>query len=110
MIPSRSTISFYHEKHNAESIKHFLDRIFDNMKKDRKDRDPRLIESELVDFIEWLKNRGQSPNTIRPYLAAIQNFLKYYNVPVAMSFVGNFPRAVPLKINHKHERTLEEIG
>jgi len=106
----RHFLFFYKSKHGEDvNIGHFLDRIFNNLKKPREEQQPRLIESELVEFVNYLKENKLSNNTIRVYIAAMQNFLKYYNITVSMSFIGNMPQPIVKKRNHKHEYSIDDI-
>jgi integrase len=36
--------------------------------------DPKLIQSNIIDFLIYLRDKGKSPNTISSYLAAIKHF------------------------------------
>ena len=63
-------LTFYRQQYGEKvGIGHFLDRIFENMKKPPREQ-KRLAESEIVGFINWLINKNKSPNTIRAYLCA----------------------------------------
>ena len=106
----RRFMEHYREKYGADqNIRLFLERVFDNMRKPIEEKQPGLIEGELADYIVFLKKAGKSDNTARVYVAAMQNFFKFYNIPVSMTFVGNLPKAVTKKENLKHEWTREEV-
>jgi len=100
---------FYESKHGVgKSFSSYLDRIFEELKKPRREQ-RRIAEIELVDFINYLKQKGKSNNTIRAYFAAVQNFLKFKGVMVSASFISNLPPALEKRINRKHEWTIEQI-
>ena len=100
---------FYGNKYGeGKGFSHFLDRIFAELQKPRREQ-KRVAETELVDFIDHLKELGKSNNTIRTYFGAVQNLLKYKQITVSASFIGNLPPAIEKPINHKHEWTIEEI-
>ena len=105
----RKFIKFYRRRHGEDTgFGHFLDRIFENLKIPRRQQ-KRIAEAEMVDFIEDMINEGASNNTIRLYFTAVQNFLKYKGVQISAKWVGNFPKSIPKKTNHKHEWTLAQI-
>jgi integrase len=60
-------------------------------------------------FIDSQKKKGKANNTIRLYIAAIQNFLKYKNINVTISFIGNMPKPIAKKINGKHEWRIDQL-
>lgn len=102
-------LEFYHTKYGEDKgFGDFLDRIFGELKKPRREQ-KRVAELELVDFIDYLKDKGLSNNSIRLYFAAVQNFLKYKQITVSGSFIGNMPPPTEKKINQKHEWTIEQI-
>ena len=102
-------LNYYQSKRGEEAdFNTFLEAIFDNLKKPLSEQ-RRIIEPELVAFIEYLKMKGFTNKSIRVYLAGIQNYLKYNNIIVSMSFVGNLPQPTTLKINSKHEWTLDQV-
>ena len=52
-------LRYYENKHGKENgFTHFLDRTFEELRKDRRDQ-KRLAEIELVQYIDWLKNKGK---------------------------------------------------
>lgn len=105
----RKFIKSYRKRHGEDTgFGHFLDKIFENLKLPHRDQ-KRVAEMELVDFIDDLLKDGVSNNTIRLYFTAVQNFLKYKHVVVSATFVGNFPKSIPKKVNHKHEWKLSQI-
>jgi len=105
----RRFISFFKERQGKDKdFSDFLDILEENSKLSRKDR-KRLAESELVDFINYLKENDLSNNTIRSYIAGIQNFLKYKGFMISTRWLGNLPRAIPKKSNRKHQWKLSEI-
>jgi len=101
-------LTYYQNKHGeGKGFAHFLDRIFEEFKKpQRKQR--RVAEIELSQFIDYLKDEKLSNNAIRLYFAAVQNFLKYKQVTVSMSFI-DMPPPVEKRINGKHEWKIEQI-
>jgi integrase len=104
----RAFLSFYQNKYGkGKGFIHFLDHIFDEFKKPIREQ-KRIAETELTQFIDYLKDKGKSNNSIRLYFAAMQNFLKYKQVTVSMSFI-NVPAPVEKKINGKHEWHIEQI-
>jgi integrase len=104
----RAFLSFYQNKYGkGKGFIHFLDHIFDEFKKPIREQ-RRIAETELTQFIDYLKDKGKSNNSIRLYFAAMQNFLKYKQVTVSMSFI-NVPAPVEKKINGKHEWHIEQI-
>lgn len=101
-------IEYYRSKHGRDKdFNDFLERIFSNLRKPLNEQ-RRIIEPELVGFIEYLKPKYAN-KSIRLYLAAVQNYLKYRNVTVSMSFVGNLPQATAMKVNEKHEWKIEHV-
>jgi site-specific recombinase XerC len=105
----RAFLDFYQNKYGKDKgFIHFLDRIFEEFKKPIREQ-RRIAETELTQFIDYLKDKGKSNNSIRLYFAAMQNFLKYKQVSVSMSFIGNMPAPVEKKINGKHEWHIEQI-
>jgi hypothetical protein len=73
-------LEFYQSKYGKDAnFGHFLDRIFEERKKPRREQ-KRIAEIEVSQFIDFLKDKGLSNNTIRMYFAAVQNFLKWKEV------------------------------
>lgn len=68
----------------------------------------RLAEDTVRDFIKWLEEKGYSPNSIRSCLTALQNFLKYYQLPISFDFIDR-PKSRTLPENRKHQWKLEEV-
>ena len=102
-------LDFYRNKYGKDkTISHFLDRIFDEFKKERR-KQKRVAELELVEYIEYLKQGKKSNNSIRSYFGGIQNFLKYKGITVSSGFIGNIPPSVEKSINHKHEWRIEDL-
>jgi len=102
-------LEYYHDKHGEDKgLVHYLNRVFDEMKKPMREQ-RRVAELELNAFIEFEKKKEKSNNTIRLYVAAIQNLLKYKHITVSTRFIGNLPSATPQKINGKHEWKMEEL-
>jgi site-specific recombinase XerD len=91
-----------------KTISDFLDTIFDELKKPRREQ-KRIAESVHVTYIKHLKQEGLSGNNIRLKFAAIQNFLKYKGIIVSSIFIGNLPPQVGKKRNRKHEWTIEHL-
>ena len=79
-----------------KTISDFLDTIFDELKKPRREQ-KRIAESVLVTYIKQLKQEGLSANSIRLKFAVIQNFLKYKGIVVSSVFIGNLPPQVGKK-------------
>ena len=88
-------LEYYQGKYGKDKgFSHFLDRIFEELKKDQRDR-KRIIEIEMSQFIDYLKDQKLSNNSIRLYFAALQNFFKYKGVVVLISLIIRFPTASP---------------
>jgi len=105
----RTFLSYYQAKYGANSnLAHFLDRIFAEMKKPLREQ-RKVVETELSEFIDDQKEKGKSNNSIRLYIAAIQNFLKFKNISVSTSFIGNMPPATAQKKNGKHEWKISQL-
>lgn len=101
-------LAFYQSKHGKDAnFGHFLDRIFEERKKPRREQ-KRVAETEVSQFINFLKDQGLSNNSIRLYFAAMQNFLKWKEVIISMNFV-NVPPPVEKKVNGKHEWSIEQV-
>jgi site-specific recombinase XerD len=101
-------LRYYRSKHGANvTFNHFLIRIFEEFKKSPLEQD-HIAEKEISGFIDYLKDKGLSNNSIRVYFAAIQNYLKYKHIIVSMSFV-NVPPPVEKSENGKHEWKIEHI-
>jgi len=60
----------------------------------------RYAEDVARDLIAWLKEKGYSNNAIRGSLTALQNFLKYYEIPLTYSFI-DIPPPTSKKSNGK---------
>ena len=77
-IPAfRAFLDFYQKKYGeGKGFSHFLDRIFDELKKPRREQ-KRIAETELMEYIDHLKQLGRANNSIRSYFGGIQNLLKY---------------------------------
>ena len=104
----RTFLKYYKTKHGEDKgFSHFLDRIFDELKKPRREQS-KIAEMELSKFIDTQLPK-KSNNTIRLYIAAIQNFLKYKGVTVATGFIGNMPPPTAKKSNRKHEWKIDDI-
>jgi integrase len=102
-------LTFYRQQYGEKTnIGHFLDRIFENMKKPPREQ-KRLAESEIMDFINYLINKTKSNNTIRAYFGSMQNFLKYKGIAISSCFIGNLPPATTQKKNGKHKCTIEHL-
>lgn len=101
-------LKFYQKKYGkGANFGDFLDRIFAELKKPRREQ-KRIAETEVSQFIGYLQDKGLSNNAIRMYFAAVQNFLKYKQVAVSMSFI-NVPPPVSKKTNGKHEWSIEQV-
>ena len=92
----------------TKSFTDFLDVLEENASLPRKER-KRLADAILVDFINFCKDKGLSNNTIRTYVASVQNFLKYKGFPLSTRWLGNMPRSVPQRSNRKHQWKLSHI-
>jgi site-specific recombinase XerD len=104
----RSFLIFYKAKYGEDKgFSDFLDRIFNEFKKDLRNQES-IAEVEVSEFIGTLKQKGLSANTIRLYIAALQNFLKYKHIVLSTSFI-NVPAPNEKKENGKHEWTIEQI-
>ena len=63
-------LRFYQSKYGeGKGFSDYLDRIFAELQKPRREQ-KRVAETELVDFINYLKELGKSNNTIRLARAA----------------------------------------
>jgi integrase len=101
-------LAYYQTKHGKDAdFSHFLDSIFAEFKKPMREQ-KRVAEIEITQFIDYLKDKKLSNNSIRLYFAAIQNFLKYKQITVSLSFIG-IPAPVEKKQNGKHEWKIEQI-
>ena len=105
----RTFLQYYQTKYGKDkNFTDFLDRIFAEIKKPQREQ-RKIIETELSEFIDFQKKKGKSNNTIRLYIASIQNFLKYKNINVTISFIGNMPPPTAKKTNGKHEWRIDQI-
>jgi integrase len=101
-------LTFYQSKYGKDKgFAHFLDRIFEEFKKPMREQS-RVAEIEISQFIDYLRDRKLSNNAIRLYFAAVQNFLKYKQVTVSMSFI-DIPAPTEKRMNGKHEWKIEQI-
>lgn len=99
---------FYKDKYGKNvTVATFLDRVSEDLKQARR-KQTRLAETEFNGFIQYLAKMGKSPNSIRAYVTAVQNLMKYYHISLSMAFV-NVPKGITQKINHKHEWTLNHV-
>lgn len=89
------------------TLEDFLNEIYAEMGKPVLEQD-RIVETTISEWVKWLVEKGYAPKSVRRAFSALQNFLKYYRVPVEADWV-NLPAAVPLKKNKKHEWKLEHI-
>ena len=102
-------IHFFKERHGEDkTYSSFLDMLEENLRLPRSKK-KKLAESELVDFIEFLKTKDFSNNSIRTYIAAVQNFLKYKDFVISQRWLGNLPKSISKKSNRKHRWKLNEI-
>jgi integrase len=102
-------LDFYRNKYGkGKTISQFLDRIFDEYKKPRRQQ-RRIAEIELVEYIDYLKQLKMANNSIRSYFGGLQNFLKFKGVTVSSIFIGNLPPSIEKPDNHKHEWKIEQI-
>jgi integrase len=106
---------YYRSKYGKDAtFNHFLNRIYEEFKKPPLEQ-KRIAEIEVSEFIDWLKaqklssGKKLSSNAIRLYFAAIQNYLKYRNVVISLSFISNIPAANGKKENEKHEWSIKQI-
>jgi hypothetical protein len=96
----RAFLEHYQTQHGeGKGFSHFLDRIFDELQKPRRQQ-RRLAEIEIVQFVDFLKQKGKSGNSIRTYFVAVQSFLKIKGAPFSAKLIGNLPPAVEKKENH----------
>jgi hypothetical protein len=73
----RLFISFYKDRYGQNlTFSNFLDTLEENSRLPRNKR-RKLAETELVEFIKHLEKLNYSRNSIRAYIAGVQNFLKY---------------------------------
>ena len=106
---------YYRGKYGKDkTVADFLNAVSEDMKKPALEQ-KRIAETEFNGFIKHLENLSTektdlktSANTIRLYLAAVQNLLKYWHITVSFRFV-DLPKAVAKRVNHKHEWELEEV-
>ena len=104
----RHFLEYYKSKYGKDKgVGDFLDRIFAEFRKPPREQ-RRIAEIELKGFVDFLRDKGKSNNTIRLYFGAVQDFLKFKHITVSARYVG-LPPAVEKKENHKHEWTLEQI-
>lgn len=68
----------------------------------------RYAEDTVRDWIKWLLEKGFSNNSTRQSIAIIQNLLKFYEMPLSLSFI-ELPSAKTIKQNDKHEWELSQI-
>ncbi len=102
-------LEYYREKHGEEAdFDDFLDLIFEEFKKGPREQ-RRVAEPEIAGFIEYMTEKELANKSMLAYLAGVQNYLKYRNVTVSMTFIGNVPQNIALKVNEKHEWKLEQI-
>jgi len=105
----RNFLEYYETQHGeGKGFTHFLDRVFDELQKPRREQ-RRVAEIEVVQFVDFLKQKGKSGNSIRTYFAAVQSFLKTKGAPFSAKLIGNLPPAVEKKENHKHQWRIEEL-
>ena len=105
----RLFLEYYQGKYGqTHNFNDFLNNIFEEFKKPLRER-KRVSKTELKEYIEFLKQKGNSNNSVRVYFAAMQNFLKFKQIMVSMDFIGNMPSPVGQKINEKHEWHIEQI-
>jgi site-specific recombinase XerD len=52
--------------------------------------DPKIIENQIIDFFLYLKQKGLSYNSLRPYLAAITHFYSMNDIVVNCTKISKF--------------------
>jgi integrase/recombinase XerD len=106
----RKFVEYYKQKHGKDhkAFSDFLDTIYAELRKPPREQ-KMVTEAELGEFINFLKQKGKSANSIRVYVAAMQNFLKYKHITVSTGFIGNMPAPVTRKQNGKHKWTIKQI-
>ena len=98
----RKFLDFYKAKYGEDKgFGHWLDRIFGELKKPPREQD-RLAENDVKGFVDYLQAKGKSNNSVRLYVAAVQNFLKYKQIVLSTSFF-KIPAPNEMKENGKHE-------
>jgi len=65
-------------------------------------------EDVIREFIKWHTEAGYANLSVHQSLGALQNILKFYAIPVSYEFIET-PPARPMKINDKHEWTLDQV-
>ena len=100
----KSGLSLFREFY-GKPIKDFLDAVEEDLMKPRRERH-RVARSILRGFVEWLKDKGYSPKTIRVYVASIQSLARYYDIPVSLRYVNLPPSRT---VSEKFAWTLEKF-
>lgn len=99
---------YYRGRHGEEAtLSGFLDALDTNAAKPRRER-TRLAEAELNTFIDYLKNKELSNNSIRTYVMVIKNFLKYKGFTVTNNFI-KIPPEKSMKENRKHPWKIDDV-
>ena len=104
----RHFINFYTQKHGKDAtIQSFIERVFNDIEQPLRKR-KRVAETELNNFVKYLQERKQSPNSIRVCVSTVRNYLNYHEIPLRMRFVA-MPSAVVKEENEKHRWKIEQI-
>ncbi|MEM2922556.1 MAG: hypothetical protein QXF26_09615 [Candidatus Bathyarchaeia archaeon] len=88
------------------TIKDFLDRVEEDSLKLRNEK-TRVARNALNEFVEWLKEKGYKPKTVRAYIAAIQSEAKYFDLSITTRYV-NVPASRPF--SQKYPWKLEDVA
>ena len=105
----RRFVSYFREQYGDDkTLSDFLDILEEDAGLPRREK-KRIAEKILSDFITFLEHKNKSNNTIRTYIAAVKNFMKYKGFEFSTTFLANLPRSIPKKVNRKHQWKLEEI-
>lgn len=105
----RKFTKYYRAKYGDDKdLSHFLDRLDENQALPRRER-KRVVEMELVEFIDGELEKGTADNTIRLSFSAVQGVLELNGFSLSAKYVGNLPRPREMKANKKHSWETEQI-
>jgi site-specific recombinase XerD len=101
-------LEFYQGKYGKDAnFGHFLDRVYDDINKPIREQ-KQVLDNEVSEFVKFLKSKELSNNSIRVYLAGLQNYLKYRHINMSLAFIA-VPEATSKKENGKHKWKIEHI-
>ncbi|MCJ7484188.1 MAG: hypothetical protein MUO31_14640, partial [Thermodesulfovibrionales bacterium] len=90
------------------TIADFLDLVEKGLKQTSwREREPGFVTDILIEFVDYLKAQGLSPNSVRSYVSSVQRLCKFHHLPVSLLDVNLPPPDVQ---NEKYSWNLQKVG